>query len=274
LNYPDTPGGLEKLAKDIFKAQKENNGAQAEILLQSMVLPNARAWYNEVFGSRAAENDGARYEAGWRTAPPQLASFFLNAYQEHMNGVSVVRFDSSCDDNAGESAFGILHERLEPVPFYELRLVNGDHFRRLFPIVYSEGGFRFVLAPDMTTFLQSPPRKLPSDVPSEADKKPDAQHLASRIRIGGNVAAAKIVHKEVPHYPETARQEHVEGTVRFHVIIGKDGAVRELHVMEGYCSLSEAALEAVRKWRYQPTLLNGQPVEVDTTIDVLFHLNR
>ena len=57
-------------------------------------------------------------------------------------------------------------------------------------------------------------------------------------------------------------------------IIGKDGAITSLEVMSGHPLLQQAALDAVRQWRYQPTLLNGEPVDVDTTIDVIFSLNQ
>jgi len=61
--------------------------------------------------------------------------------------------------------------------------------------------------------------------------------------------------------------------VRLHAIIGKDGTIQQLEVMNGHPLLQQSALDAVRQWRYQPTLLNGEPVEVDTTIDVIFSLN-
>ena len=66
----------------------------------------------------------------------------------------------------------------------------------------------------------------------------------------------------------------MEGVVRPHAIIGKDGEVRELTVVSGDALLTDAALKAVRQWRYEPTRLNGEPVEVDTTIDVFFNLNH
>ncbi|GAC1619990.1 MAG: hypothetical protein PVS2B2_05530 [Candidatus Acidiferrum sp.] len=95
-----------------------------------------------------------------------------------------------------------------------------------------------------------------------------------RIRQGGNVQAAKLVNKVQPQYPPLARQTRISGTVRLHAIIGKDGAVQSLTLESGHPLLVQSALDAVRQWRYQPTLLNGEPVEVDTTIDVIFSLNQ
>jgi periplasmic protein TonB len=103
---------------------------------------------------------------------------------------------------------------------------------------------------------------------------PPPKPTQSRIRQGGNVQAAKLVNKVQPSYPPLARQTRISGTVRLHAIIGKDGSVQQLEVMSGHPLLVQAALDAVRQWRYQPTTLNGDAVEVDTTIDVIFSLNQ
>jgi protein TonB len=92
-----------------------------------------------------------------------------------------------------------------------------------------------------------------------------------RIRVG-SVIAARIVYQPKPEYPELARMTRVEGAVEFEAIIGKDGTIDQLKVLKGHPLLVKAALEAVRQWRYQPTLLNGEPVEVVTEITVNFKL--
>jgi len=93
-----------------------------------------------------------------------------------------------------------------------------------------------------------------------------------RVTVGGNVQAARLVNKVTPLYPPLARQTRISGTVRLHAIIGKNGGVEQLQVVSGHPLLVQSALDAVRQWRYQPTLLNGDPVEVDTEIDVIFSL--
>jgi len=103
---------------------------------------------------------------------------------------------------------------------------------------------------------------------------PPPKPTQTRIRQGGNVTAAKLVNRVQPLYPPLARQTRISGTVRLHAIIGKNGAVEQLEVMSGHPLLVQAALDAVRQWKYQATTLNGEPVEVDTTIDVIFSLNQ
>jgi periplasmic protein TonB len=101
---------------------------------------------------------------------------------------------------------------------------------------------------------------------------PPPKPTASRVRVGGAVQAAKLVNRVQPLYPPLARQTRISGTVRLHAIIGKDGTVQQLTVESGHPLLVQSALDAVRQWRYQPTLLNGEPVDVDTEIDVIFSL--
>jgi protein TonB len=103
---------------------------------------------------------------------------------------------------------------------------------------------------------------------------PPKPKLNGPLRVGGNVQAARIINRVQPVYPPLARQTRISGTVRLHAIIGKDGTIQSLEVMNGHPLLQQAALDAVRQWRYQPTLLNGDPVDVDTTIDVIFSLNQ
>jgi protein TonB len=102
---------------------------------------------------------------------------------------------------------------------------------------------------------------------------PPPKPTQNRIRQGGAVTAASLINRVQPSYPPLARQTRISGTVRLHAIISKSGTVQQLEVMSGHPLLVQAALDAVKQWKYRPTTLNGEPVEVDTTIDVIFSLN-
>ncbi len=91
-------------------------------------------------------------------------------------------------------------------------------------------------------------------------------------RIGGNVQASKLISQTKPVYPPLAKLARQQGTVRFEATIGKDGTVEDLTLISGPPLLVPAAMAAVKTWVYAPTLLNGVPVEVVTTIDVTFSL--
>lgn len=95
---------------------------------------------------------------------------------------------------------------------------------------------------------------------------------ARYIAVGAAIQAAHLVKRVDPIYPPLARQTRVSGTVKLHAIIDKDGSVLELQAISGHPLLIQSAMDAVKQWKYQPTLLNNDPVLVDTQIDVIFLL--
>jgi protein TonB len=104
----------------------------------------------------------------------------------------------------------------------------------------------------------------------EAPKPKEVQ----RIRVGGNVQQANLIRKVTPVYPPLAKQARIQGTVKFTAVISRDGTIQNLQLVSGHPLLVPAAQEAVKQWVYRPTLLNGEPVEVITQIDVNFTLSQ
>jgi periplasmic protein TonB len=101
---------------------------------------------------------------------------------------------------------------------------------------------------------------------------PPPKAVQTRIKVGGNVQSASLIKQIQPVYPPIAKTAHVSGTVILHAIIAKDGTIQELQYVSGPALLMKAAMDAVHEWRYKPTMLNGEPVEVDTTVQVVFTL--
>jgi protein TonB len=95
-----------------------------------------------------------------------------------------------------------------------------------------------------------------------------------KIRVGGNVMASKLVSQPKPVYPADARAARIQGTVQLQVEIAADGKVKDVSVVSGPPELVKSAVEAVSQWAYQTTLLNGEPVEVITTVDVNYTLQN
>jgi protein TonB len=93
-----------------------------------------------------------------------------------------------------------------------------------------------------------------------------------RVRVSQGVTAGLVIHKVQPNYPPLARTARVQGSVVLAAVIGKDGTIQNLHVISGHPLLTQAALDAVKQWRYKPYILNGDPVEVDTQVTVNFTL--
>jgi periplasmic protein TonB len=114
------------------------------------------------------------------------------------------------------------------------------------------------------------PSVAPPPPPPPVKKEPEAP---KRITVGGAVQKARLLRQVQPQYPPLARQARIQGTVKLQAIIGKDGEISELEVVSGHPLLIPSAMQAVKQWRYKPTLLNGQAVEVVTQIDVNFTLS-
>ncbi len=100
-----------------------------------------------------------------------------------------------------------------------------------------------------------------------------AQDPPQRIRIGGAIQQSQLISHVAPAYPELAKQARIQGTVRLEAVISAEGKVLQLQVVSGHPLLQQAALQAVSQWEYRPTLLNGKPVEVVSTVDVVFKLD-
>jgi len=98
--------------------------------------------------------------------------------------------------------------------------------------------------------------------------------LPQRVRMSQGVSKGLLTYRVEPTYPAVAQQARIHGVVVLTAIIGKDGSIQNLEVARGHPMLAPAAIDAVKQWRYKPFLLNGQPVEVETTVTVTFELRE
>lgn len=111
-----------------------------------------------------------------------------------------------------------------------------------------------------------------SAAPPPPPPRLEAPKPIQRIRVGGNVQAANLISSPRPIYPPLAKAARIQGTVVLEATISKQGTIENLTVLSGHPLLIQSAMDAVKQWRYKPTLLNGEPVEVITTITVNFSL--
>ena len=105
-----------------------------------------------------------------------------------------------------------------------------------------------------------------------SDPSPSLPSVVNRIRIGSSLLQSKLKSAQPPGYPALARQARVEGVVKLNVVVGKDGSVQNLSVVSGHPLLIPAAIEAVKRWTYEPTAINGSPTDVESEVDVKFAL--
>jgi len=185
--------------------------------------------------------------------PSSLASQTSRSASRRVNSEEILREPPSIPRNIAQ----VHDESLPPAQFPSTSVgVPGG---------INDGQSGAVLDHVLQSILGNP---TPQPPPLQTSKSTPPQ----RIRQGGWVIAAKLIFQPKPEYPELARLARVEGDVEFEAVISKDGTIEQLKVLRGHPLLVNAALEAVRQWRYQPTLLNGEPVEVVTEITVNFKL--
>ncbi|MGC4056007.1 MAG: TonB family protein [Paludibaculum sp.] len=136
-----------------------------------------------------------------------------------------------------------------------------------------EGAVPSTVSNSLINQLANTPPK-PADPPQPP--KPVAQQTKppERIRVGSGVQEARIISRKIPEYPRLALQTRQQGTVVFTAIIARDGTIQNLQLVSGHPMFIQAATDAVKQWRYRPTLLNGEPVEVVAPIEVKFILNN
>ena len=127
--------------------------------------------------------------------------------------------------------------------------------------------------PESATVATPPPERRPAlAVAKQPSSAPQSERSGVPLWVDGNAQSAKLIHAPQPVYPEFARSAHVTGTVIMNATISKDGSIHNLKFVSGPSLLVESAMDAVRQWRYAPTVVNGTPVEVKTTISVIYTL--
>jgi periplasmic protein TonB len=118
-----------------------------------------------------------------------------------------------------------------------------------------------------TALGQSP---TPSPSPAET---PQVQPRPTKLRVSQGVAEQNLIHRVQPVYPLEALQKRISGVVLLGATIAGTGDVENLHVISGDPILAQASLDAVKKWKYKPYMYKGEPVKVETTVKIVFHLH-
>lgn len=246
----NSPEALKALLTEILAAVKSNDTAKYSAYFSNLALPDDGAWLTKEFGPTEGPGLQSKYMQLQPQEPEVLKKLFAYALQDSRTEVTVKVIARGTEPKLGILRAAI-KAMVEPSQIYIAEGSNpgNTHSVALGNFVYVDGAFRFLSG----QVLQALSTALPV-----------------RIRIGGNVAEAKLRHKVDPIYPPGAQAAHIKGTVRLHVVLGIDGAPILVEVENGDPALANSAVEAVRQWRYEPTTLNGAPVEVDTSIDVAF----
>ena len=180
---------------------------------------------------------------------------------------------------------GVRNDLLAALPVHEGDTLNTDQIAgieqavrtfdehlRMVGVLSAPGEAMVVITAPNVVPPSAPPPPPPPPPPASSEARPTAPPQA--LNVAGNVMQAKLVRQPRPKYPPDAKQARIQGVVKLQAVIAKDGTISKLDILSGEPILAAAALEAVQGWKYEPTLLNGSPVEVVTQIDVNFTLSQ
>lgn len=255
--------GLRSLMTVGLSAARQGDQAKLKEIARSLIIPDHELWFRAMFGEEEGTKLAATYGSNLKEIEKQYPTLFERLAKQE--GELVIE-DVKMLPNRNESWCGqtLVNMQKGDGVFYRVGVGKAD-----------STGLRSGMVGGYFTLVSGGYRRL--DCQSlgimPASSAPSPHPLLGPLRVGGNVQAARIIKRVAPAYPEDAMRARISGTVRLHVIIGKDGKIKRLELVSGHPMLQQAAADAVRQWQYQPTLLNGDPVEVDTTIDVIFQVN-
>jgi TonB family protein len=261
---PPASGDLQELVgtwqKIVDETIVSKRGEKLSMQLESMRVPEYQSWFPAAFSAANGTKLASIYAESLQKTEGQLVEYFV---AHAPPGGQVTASVASGGPEPQKTGFlqgfdnAIRNSLTQPAFFYRLEYswkqeqTGSPVARRMGYVTLVGGSYRLI--------GENVLRTLP-DMP------------VARIRMGGKATGAMLANKVQPIYPLEARRQRVSGVVRLHAIIAADGSVEQLETVSGDALLVQAALDAVRQWRYRPTTLDGEAVEVDTTIDVIFAL--
>ncbi len=270
---------LRSLMTAALATARTGDQAKLEEIARNLMIPNYEAWFKATFG----EEQGTKLTAAYKTDFDRQEKWIPKLFESLSKQEGEILVEDAREPRfAGGGAWCgrvvLLRAAKKDAAFYRVSLQQllQSGLSRLDQAGYFtlvEGAYRRL---DCKTLgLQEKTEVLGGvNRAEESSELPGntSRPMPTRIRVAGNVLAAAIITRVQPIYPEEARRERISGSVRLRIIVGKDGRVVQTEVVSGHPLLQQAAIEAVRQWRYKTTMLNEQSVEVDSTVDMIFSL--
>jgi TonB family protein len=237
---PNSPDGLQQLLLELLGSARHADKAKLRAEIVAMEIPDYENWFVRVFGQEKGQKLGDVYEASLK--------------------VSELHFEMLWEELAKQQGV-ILVERLDPEKAYALPADALDAYKASWkktddsagPAVQSIGIFYFV------------------DGQFRVNGSFHDVHVLS-TSTNGPVVPPKLINRVPPVYPPLARQTGIQGTVAVNAIVRKDGTVTVQNVGAGHPLLAQAAVDAVQQWRYEPSTIDGHPIDVETKFYVVFTL--
>lgn len=256
--YAHSAKGFREQYGRIAEEFMQGDPEKAKKMLQVFRLPDARSWISQNFEADKVPELLQRYEQTFGSFEAAFERTFKEAAQLNHFGVKIEPRKGEpkpSDRNPPDFKPGLFSQTQE-IQFDRFAFrVHGDD---VVPIswedtyVYFEGAFRFI----------------------GGGAYPFWTWEKAHARLGGIPRQVKLIYQVPPVYPLGAKAKGIQGVVRLKAVIAKDGTVKDIEVVAGNPELTGAAVDAVRQWRYVPVMVGGKPIEIGTSIDVVFQLDR
>jgi TonB family protein len=250
---------LSRLQAAVDEAISSDRGKKLAGELKTLRVEEPKSWFVKVFGPSSGPNQAYVYSKSFEDREKGIVKFFVALAQRggKVTLLDPLENDAPMTEYRQRFDDAIRQTLVPPAKLYHLYYIVGS------PSKESPNSFSF----GYLVFVEGHWNLLSAEVIRAMPGMPPM-----RIRQGGDIVDRSALTKVQPEYPAEAKDAHVSGTVRLRAVIGTDGAVKTLELISGDPALAKAALDAVKQWRYRPTTINGEPVEIDTTIDVIFTL--
>jgi TonB family protein len=271
----DERDDLHNLVTTALSAARGADQAKLEEIARSLMIPDFESWFSVTFGEELGAKLAAAYSTNFERDEKWLPRLFewLAKQEGELEVEDANQLPRNMANSCGQA---LMDTQKGNTVFYRVALRRKDDSRLsavssagYFALV--QGAFRRLDCKSLGLQPTKPRARSVVGPREQSDLTKDVQGTPpTRVKVGGNVQKAKLTERVQPKYPDEALQNRIAGIVRLHVILEKDGTVKRVEVVSGHPLLVQAAGDAVKQWRYQPTTLNGEPVEVDTTVDVMF----
>jgi TonB family protein len=262
--YPNSSEGLQSQIGDILNAIKEKDSAKEAELIHGLLMPENSTWFTDEYGPGFGASLATAYRGAVSGLDQEIkATYEANVQGGHMHPKTLRHADPEAENAPIDHFLNCMNQL---VPLYETAFL-GD--RPMFGILLKAGGKP--MPGDLNgyfTYVGGSFRFIPANI---LMRLPNERPV--RIHLDMNVMRSKLLTPVYPGYPEEALKKHIGGKVVVRIDLDRDGKIQEANAISGDAILSQALLNNVRQWQFLPTRLDGDPVEVEVDVEMVFEMH-
>jgi len=241
-SYPNTSEGLRKFLNDLLLNARNDNQAKLWSQVAESEIPNYEDWFTRTFGPEKGRSLAGQYASSLKPGKAQFQMLWVELAKQK-GEFAIERVDTAKEYGAIPGPLDVYHASWKKTDDSA-----GPESQPIGLFYYVNGAFR-------VNWSLHEVRILP-------------------VNRTGAIKTGKLIDRVQPVYPSEARNLKIQGIVAINVIVRKDGTVNVMNVGGGHPLLAPAAVAAVQQWRYEPTTLNGEPVDIQAKVYVVFALNN